>query len=712
MLEALSIPDWSKTRATIETHRNTVHSCDGGFVAHNLRQAWTTTFDGRGFETTPDDGGWAWGMELVSYGCGEARQFVSSPRCTNAQGSRVEYEWDEVVTEWYVNDARGLEHGYTIRNRPHAGTSEASVDPLRIELLVRGDLRPEISVNGRDIAFVSDDGASVVHYNNLVVFDATGATIPARFMDSVSQGPNQSLRAFHIVIEDSNAVYPLTVDPIAQEAYLKASNAAMNNAFGSSVAVSGDTAVIGAPWKDGQRGAAYVFERDGMNSWLQRGYLTAPSPAASDQFGLSVAVSGDTVVVGAYGVDPTTTGAAFVFVRDGMGVWNQQAVLTASNPGEFDEFGKSVSVSGDTVVVGAPIEQSNATGVDGNQVDNSFFLGAGAAYVFVRDGMGNWSQQAYLKASNTNEQDQFGRSVAISGDTVLVSAIGEDSNATGVNGDQANNSAGFSGAAYVFVRDGMGNWNQQAYLKASNTGAGDVFGASVAISGDSVVVGANGEASSATGVNGDQTNNSAMLSGAAYVFVRDGMGDWTQQAYLKASNTGAADSFGTSVAISDNMVVVGAQEEDSSATGVDGDQSDEAAIASGAAYSFARDGMGNWSQQSYLKASNTDVDDRFGISVAVWNGTVMVGARSESSSATGVNGDQANNAAMNAGAVYSFIMSEDSDGDGVLDAFDVCPNSAAGLPIAPDGRPLFDCNGDCLYDATDIQCLVDALLTQ
>src|SRR5207247_1774974 len=166
------------------------------------------------------------------------------------------------------------------------------------------------------------------------------------------------------------------------------------------------------------------------------------------------------------------------------------------------------------------------------------------------------AQQAYIKASNTGGPspgdtpadyggsfgDNFGWSVAISGDTMVIGAPGEDSNATGVNGNQTNNSALNSGAAYVFVRDGT-NWVQQAYLKASNTGANDVFGFSVAISGDTVVVGARWEASNATGVNGNQSNNSASAAGAAYVFVRSGT-NWMQQAYLKASNTGANDIFG------------------------------------------------------------------------------------------------------------------------------------------------------------------------
>jgi hypothetical protein len=164
-------------------------------------------------------------------------------------------------------------------------------------------------------------------------------------------------------------------------------------------------------------------------------------------------------------------------------------------------------------------------------------------------------QQAYLKASNAEADDQFGFSVAISGDTLVVGAWGEDSSATGVNGNQSDNSAGSSGAAYVFVRSGT-TWTQQAYLKASNAAGDDGFGCSVAISGDTVVVGAANEDSSATGVNGDGTNNGSNGSGAAYVFVRSGT-SWSQQAYLKASNTDVGDAFGTKVAISGDTLVVG-----------------------------------------------------------------------------------------------------------------------------------------------------------
>ena len=186
----------------------------------------------------------------------------------------------------------------------------------------------------------------------------------------------------------------------------------------------------------------------------------------------------------------------------------------------------------------------------------------------------------------------------------------EDSAADGVNGNQSDNSAEESGAAYVFVRSGN-TWSQQAYLKASNSEADDRFGETVTISGNTIVVGAPREDSDADGVNGDQDDNSAEDSGAAYVFVRSGI-TWSQQAYLKASNSEggefSGDLFGISVAISGDTIVVGARREDSDADGVNGDQDDNSAQGSGAAYVFVRSGS-TWSQQAYLKASNSDRSD-------------------------------------------------------------------------------------------------------
>ena len=202
---------------------------------------------------------------------------------------------------------------------------------------------------------------------------------------------------------------------------------------------------------------------------------------------------------------------------------------------------------------------------------------------FERSG-GAWSQQAYLKASNAEMLDFFGTSLAASSDTLVVGASNEAGGATGVNGDQADNSALGSGAAYVF-QDTGGAWSQVAYLKASNTDAGDNFGQGVGVSGDTVVVGVPLEQSSATGVNGDHTDNSSFTAGAAYVFRLTG-GAWSQSAYLKASNTDPGDHFAFAVGVSDDLYIVGSPLEASNAAGINGIQADNSLMASGASYIF------------------------------------------------------------------------------------------------------------------------------
>jgi len=692
--DGLSAPEWSSIRAAYEASRHAVVAVDGAYQVRNPRQQWSTHFDGRGALTTPDGGGWSWGLELISYGrAGAECTITGTAPVQHHRGQRIEYDWNAALSEWFINDHRGLEHGYTVHQRPAsvrsrvgafgeriAESAASDCDPLYFTLAVRGTLIPQLTETARDVAFVSVNDAAaiaVVNYRNLTVFDAHGATVPAWF--ELGESEPRSLR---IVVDDSMAVYPLTIDPIAQQAYLKASNTGQNDRFGSSVAVSGDTVVVGAPGEDSNAtgvngnqasnsapdsGAAYVFVRNGQ-VWSQQAYLKASNTGADDRFGGTVAISGNTIVIGAYGEDSSATGvngnqadnsaslsgASYVFVRSG-GTWSQQAYLKASNTETFDLFGWVVAVSGDTVVVGATGEDSNATGVNGNQASNGA-SDSGAAYVFIRSGT-SWSQQAYLKASNTGAFDNFAHAVAASDDRIVVGATNEDSNATGVDGNQENNSASNAGAAYVFVRTG-GAWSQQAYLKASNTDPNDQFGFSVGISADTVVVGAHGEASSDTGVDGNQESDSSPYAGAAYIFVRSG-GVWSQQAYLKASSVWTQDQFGTSAAISGDMVVVGALGRDSG--GVD----------AGAAFVFARS-AGSWSEVAFLLASNAGAGDQFGRAVAASGDIVVVGADRESSNATGVNGNGDNDSAPWSGAAYIFDRAPvDSDEDGIWDDWEV-----------------------------------------
>jgi hypothetical protein len=356
-------------------------------------------------------------------------------------------------------------------------------------------------------------------------------------------------------------------------------------------------------------GAAYVFVRNGTN-WSQQAYLKAPNAEEQDRFGGSVAISGDTIVVGAFQEDSSQTtitnganasadnsanlaGSAYVFTRSGTN-WTQQAFLKAPNANNGANFGRAVAISGDTIIVGAENERSNQTTITNGDTasSNTSGFGTGAAYVFTRSGT-NWSQQAYLKAPNAEANDHFGESVAISGDTVVVGASREDGNATTItNGASASgdDSASSAGAAYVFTRRGS-TWSHQAYLKAPNAEADDNFGEFVTISGDTIVVGASREDSNATAItNGTSASadNSASSAGAAYVFTRSGS-TWSHQAYLKAANAEADDNFGASVAISGNTVVVGADEEDSNLTTITNGTSasdDNTAENAGAAYVF------------------------------------------------------------------------------------------------------------------------------
>ncbi|MGC4130042.1 MAG: FG-GAP repeat protein [Bergeyella sp.] len=483
------------------------------------------------------------------------------------------------------------------------------------------------------------------------------------------------------------------IDPsefTAQQAYIKASNTNSYDSFGRLVSLSsdGNTLAVSAYLEDSTAtgiggdqsnnnatasGAVYVFTRSG-SVWSQQAYIKASNTEANDYFGRSVCLSsdGNTLAVGAYFEDSFATGiggaqsdnsasasgAAYVFTRSGS-VWSQQAYVKASNTETNDYFGYSVSLSsdGNTLSVGALGEDSIATGIGGTQSNNGA-SSSGAVYVFTRSGS-VWSQQAYIKASNTGAGDYFGWSVSLSsdGNTLGVSSYYEDSNATGIDGSQSDNSASESGAVYVFTRSGS-VWSQQAYIKASNTEANDFFGNSVSLSldGNTLAVGAFGEDSAATGIGGTQSDNSKSGSGAVYVFTRSGS-IWTQQAYIKASNTDLGDAFGNSVSLSSDgdTLAVGAPLEDSIAIGIGGDQSNNGVGNSGAVYVFTRNGS-TWSQQSYIKASNSGAGDYFGDSVSLSSDgdTLAVGADQEDSAATGIGGSQSDNTITDSGAVYVF----------------------------------------------------------
>src|SRR6266581_1282861 len=355
-------------------------------------------------------------------------------------------------------------------------------------------------------------------------------------------------------------------------------------------------------------------------------------------------------------------------IRPAPNAWNPKSIayIKASNAKKDDQFGYTVALSadGNTMAVGTTAEDSAAKGINGNQADH-FALNAGAVYVFNRSG-GNWVQQAYVKASNAKASDQFGASLALSGDgnTLAVGATGESSSATGINGNQADTSMAGAGAVYIFTRSGA-TWSQQAYVKASNTGEkedGDQFGYSIAISldGNTLATGAITEKSAATGIQppneGSNDAASDVSTGAAYVFVRNGTA-WTQQAFIKATNTRLNDQFAWALALSrdGDTLAVGAHLEDSGAIGLNGDQESASAEDSGAVYVYARSAA-KWAPVAYVKASNTKASAEFGISLALsGDGKVLaVGAFKEGGGGTGVNPARSAKPAAESGAAYVY----------------------------------------------------------
>ena len=658
--------DWIGIKAAYDAGRHAIRTTENGHEALNPALGWHITWDHSGFiarPTAPADGSWQWGLSLSHYGFQEAPQAVSGTPESHADGQRLTYQWDDNVKEWYVNDQRGVEHGFTVAQRPPAKDPSDQTDSsdLSFTLTVRGGLLPSISPDAQSVRFLNASGTTVVTYSGLKVWDADGKILPSHFAAADSTHDS-----FRLLVDERGARYPITIDPLAQQAYLKASNAEAGDNFGNAVAVSGDTVVVGA-FHEGssttgpsanslssnnsatEAGAAYVFVRTG-SGWTEQAYLKASNTNERDQFGASVSIDGDTIAVGARREGGNGTGgelnnssqeagAVYVFTRT-AGVWSQQAYLKPANPGVHTHFGSSVKLNGNTMAVGAP---------NGYNVDSAG--GFGAAYVFLRTGT-SWSQQAYLLPESTNEGNLFGRDVALSEASLAVGSPGDAGGIPGINPPH-NLDAPKSGAVHVFRLTG-GSWQHEAYIKAGNVGPSDQFGAKVDISGNTIVAGAAWEDGSGSGVN-NVPDEAAENSGAAYVFERNGAGTWSQTAYLKASNPGASDLFGMDVALEGQLLAVAAGWEDSAATGVAGNQLDEGALNSGAAYLFGRNGA-SWAQQAYLKAANTDAFDRFGTSIAMSESYIIVGAEVESSNANTVDGNPLDNSAHNAGAAYTFFF--------------------------------------------------------
>ena len=395
-------------------------------------------------------------------------------------------------------------------------------------------------------------------------------------------------------LTDSGAVYVYRRSAAgwAQEAYLKASNAAMGDQFGHSVAVSGDLLAVGSNARDSAAGGVYVFRRTG-SSWSELQILAHPFPEAFDRFGEELALDGDALLVGCRLDDSGTSaevsataesnaGAVFAYRLNGAGTFMANGVLKPHNPGMDDEFGTRLDLFGDLAVVGAPYEDTNAEGVRGDDVDNDDLGNSGAAYVF-RYTAGAWQQVAFLKAVDPDLNDDFGRDVAITDRFVAVGAPFERSNARGVGGDSMNDDLQKAGAVYVY-RWSSGNLLAPVYIKSFNGDVDDEFGRDLDLDGDLLVVGAYREASNATGLDGAATDNSIVSAGAAYEFRFTGS-TWTEGSYIKPLYTAMDFQFGRAIAISRGVAAISARGDGTNATGVDGTP-DGAVGRSGAVYMY------------------------------------------------------------------------------------------------------------------------------
>lgn len=522
----------------------------GGFRAESLAQGFRVELGADRIELTSSSGNFTFHAGPSRAGCEGALARVE-PATPEAEGSRAMYRRPG-FDEWYVNGPSGLEQGFTLAAPFPCRDSDT---PVVIELRISG-LEASVADDGKEAALRDRTGRIALRYGGLRVTDATGRELSS----SLSAGAGSLAVRF----DAEGAEYPVTVDPWlwSQEAKLPVTDGASGDGLGHSVALDGDTAVVGAPLKPpAGQGMAYVFERSGQ-SWSQVAALTAADAGANDGLGKSVAVNGDTILVGAPGwCMGASRGAVYVFERSGS-TWSQRASLAAGDGVSGDRFGSAVAIDGETALVGAPGKAS----------------GRGAAYVFIRSGP-YWTQEAEFWPAGGTASDGFGRAVALDGETAVVGASG--------------GGATHTGTAYVYVRSGS-SWTQQALLTANDGAAYDMFGDSVAIAGDTAIVGASGK---------------ALGMGVAYVFTQSGA-SWVQQQKLATSNGAAGDGLGKAAALDGDTAVLGAPAKSWNR---------------GSAYVFARSGA-LWAQQADLTAADGQTLDWFGGAVALRGDTAVVGA--------------------------------------------------------------------------------------
>ncbi len=487
-------------------------------------------------------------------------------------------------------------------------------------------------------------GTRIPYFSNPdVIFDGQPTGVPAGDPDEAENARTINETAYII----SNFRCHFSEGDFVEVDRLFASDGGANDQLGRSVAVNGDTAVVGASQDDdngSNSGSAYVFRFNG-STWEQEQKLLPSNGASGDRFGYAVALSGDTVIVGAWGDNDlgVDSGSAYVYRFDGSS-WVQEQQLHASKGETTDRFGYTVAFSGDTVIIGTPGDDD--AGPD-----------SGSAFVYRFDQReSSWVEVQKLLAPDAEPGDNFGGAVASAGTAVVIGTPFDDDHGTD------------SGAAYVFRFDGS-TWILEQKLNAAAGAAGDNFGHSVAVSGDTIVAGA--------WYNDDTASN----AGSAYVF-RFEDSTWIEEQKLLASDGADDNLFGTAVAVRSGTVIIGARN----------DNDNNPLAGSAYVYHFNPDGS-QWIEEQKLLASVGTPGDQFGSSVAISGDTVVIGARVDN-----INCD-------NCGAAYVFVREPipgipgDIDGNGAVGAADL-------LILLANWGPCGDCN-DCPADLDD-DCTVGA----
>ena len=453
-----------------------------------------------------------------------------------------------------------------------------------------------------------DDDGIPTHVENTLGLNPNDASDAALDLDGDGWS---NLDEYHIGtgIDDIND-HPGLVAHRHQKVF--ASDGASNDRFGYAVAASQTTLVIGAindSFEGGSRsGSTYIYERNDANLWTEVTKLTASDSNAYENFGSSAAISGNLVVIGAQRdhEKENSAGAAYVYERDDSGGWTEIIKLTASDAAKHDWFGNSVAVAGNTVLVGAHLDDNNR----GNN--------AGAAYIYEKR-LEGWVELSKLTASDGDVTDGFGISVSMTHEFMVIGASLDDDNGL------------YSGSAYVFERNENEAWVQVAKLLASDGSDQDRFGYSVAISKETVIIGAYG-------------------SNSAYVYDRDSQGNWSETTKLTAGDGVVNDAFGQSVSISNDTVIVGASNDDDDGT------------SSGSVYIYQRDEVGDWTESIKLTANDGNEGDYFGGSVSVVGGLLVAGAMHD------------DDALPDSGTAYVYEIPTitDTDNDSVFDLTDNC----------------------------------------